>query len=295
MPNSWKYFLGFLALIATTIWCVVLTFPEEKLHLIACDVGQGDAVLALYGKTQILVDGGPNNRVLDCLTKYMPFWDREIEVVILSHPQVDHFKGLIEVFKRYKVNTFIATPINSSTSGYEVLKNAVGGSGAEVINPTTGMVIRFDLLYLDIVWPSSEFLGLKDIDEKNKNVLGVVDTKGDLNDYSVVVNVRLKEFDALLTGDIGQGVTEEIIDIGMIDDVDYIKIPHHGSKNAFNENLLRFSKPEIAVICVGKDNKYGHPHKEVLEMLEDFGLRVLRTDEVGDIEVITDGKGWWVE
>ena len=136
---TWKYILGFLALTAATIWLAVLAFPDPKLHLIACDVGQGDAILASYGTNQVLIDGGPDNRVLDCLADHLPFWDREIELVILTHPQTDHFNGLIEVFRRYHVGAFVATPIDSSTQGYQVLKSTVGGSGIKVINPTRGM------------------------------------------------------------------------------------------------------------------------------------------------------------
>ena len=77
MSSFWKSFLGLLVLIAITVWITVVVYPEPKLHLIACDVGQGDAILVVYGKTQILVDGGPNNKVLDCLSKYVPFWDRQ--------------------------------------------------------------------------------------------------------------------------------------------------------------------------------------------------------------------------
>ena len=293
-PASWKYFLAFLTLIAATIWLAVAVYPDPRLRLIACDVGQGDAILAVYGKTQILIDGGPGSKVLDCLADYLPFWDKEIELVILTHPQTDHFAGLNEVFRGYKVNAYLTTPIDASTQGYQVLKSTVGGSGAKVINPTTGMVIRFGLLHLDILWPSESFLTEKIENYSSTSVLGAFSATGDPNDYSVVLNLRLGDFDALLTADIGPAVIDNILETGKVHNVEYIKIPHHGSKNGLTTELVYATTPEIAVISVGK-NPWGHPHREVLDMLESYGLRVLRTDEVGDVEVVTDGERWWVK
>jgi competence protein ComEC len=293
MKSSWKYLFGVLVLAAITIWLAVIVSPDNKLHLIACDVGQGDAILATHRKTQILIDGGPDSSVLTCLSEYMPFWDREIEVVILTHPDADHLTGLIEVFKRYRVKTLVATPINTSSQGYQVLKNIVGGSGTRVVNPTSGMVIRLGLLYLDIVYPASKNLGLTN-PSINSDVLGAFSSNQSPNDFSIVANLRLGEFDALLTGDIGPKVTNDVLATGKIRDIDYIKIPHHGSKNGLTKELLEASLPEIAVISVGK-NPWGHPHKEVLEMLKSYGLRIKRTDLDGNVEVVTDGKTWWVK
>lgn len=276
-----------------TVWLAVIVSPDSKLHLITCDVGQGDAILATYRKTQILIDGGPDRSVLICLSEHMPFWDREIEVVILTHPEADHFTGLIEVFKRYRVKTLVATPLDASSQGYQVLKNIVGGSGTRVVNPTSGMVIRLGLLYLDIVYPANKNLGLTN-PFINNDVLGAFSSNQSSNDFSIVANLRLGEFDALLTGDIGPKVINDVLATGKIRDIDYIKIPHHGSKNGLTKELLEASVPEIAVISVGK-NPWGHPHKEVLELLERYGLDVYRTDQHGNIEVVTDGKKWWLK
>jgi competence protein ComEC len=97
-----------LTLIAASVWMAVLVFPDRNLHLVTCGVGQGNASVIFYGKTQTLIDGGPNSRVLDCLNKDIPFWDREIEVVMLSHPRTDHFTGPTDVFQRYKVDYFFS-------------------------------------------------------------------------------------------------------------------------------------------------------------------------------------------
>jgi len=292
MKSSWKYLFGVLILTVVTVWLAVIVSPDNKLHLIACDVGQGDAILATYRKTQILIDGGPDRSVLTCLSEHMPFWDKEIEVVILTHPEADHLTGLIEVFKRYRVKTLVATPLDASSQGYQVLKNIVGGSGTRVVNPTSGMVIRLGLLYLDIVYPASKNLGLTNPSVSN-DVLGAFSSNQSPNDFSIVANLRLGEFDALLTGDIGPKVIDDVLATGKVRDIDYIKIPHHGSKNGLTKELLEASVPEIAVISVGK-NPWGHPHQEVLQLLQEAGVRTLRTDQEGDIEIITDGKNTWL-
>jgi competence protein ComEC len=308
MTNKTKYLLASLALIAATTWLAVYFYPEKRLHLIACDVGQGDAILATYGTTQILVDGGEGRYVLDCLSRYVPFWDRTIELVVLTHPQKDHFGGLIDVFRRYKVGHFLANSLDSGSQEYEVLKSIVGGSSTGVINPTSGMVLGLGLMHLEVVWPTRSFLsnnmgtpgvaGWTLPEWEGTGVLGASTSSRDPNDFSIVAVLRLEEFDALLTGDIGPKVMDEVVEKLVVSDsrtMEYIKIPHHGSKNGLTDNLLRFTDPEVAVISVGEKNRYGHPHKETLEILGYRDIRILRTDEIGDVEVVSDGKKWWVE
>jgi competence protein ComEC len=308
MTNKTKYLLLFLTLVASTIWLVVYFYPEKKLRLVVCDVGQGDAILAIYGSNQILVDGGPDRSVLDCISKYMPFWDRSIELVILTHPQKDHFGGLIDVFRRYKVGHFVANNINSGGQEYEVLKKLVGGMNAAVHNPTSDMQMRLGLMYLEVVWPTDEFLtentstkelagGINLELNEEGGVLGEATTSRDPNDFSVVTVLRLGEFDALLTGDIQPPVINRVVEIigeSYIKEYEYIKVPHHGSKNGLIKELLEITDPQIAVISVGRKNRYGHPHQETLEILGYRDIRILRTDKDGDVEIVSDGKEWWI-
>jgi competence protein ComEC len=291
---KWKLLIGTLVLIAVLIWLIVLSIPEKKLSLIACDVGQGDAILATYGMTQVLYDGGPNNRVLDCLARYMPFWDRTIEVVVMSHPQRDHFYGLIEVFKRYNVGEFVTSGLGSSSQEYQVLAGLVGSSNAKVVNNADRVELGNGAIYLDIVHPTNAFISSVQVKKSTDNsVLGAFTSGNDPNDFSVVVHLKYKEFDALLTGDAGPEVIDDILATGEIKDVEYMKVPHHGSKNGLNLDLLQAATPEIAVISVGK-NQWGHPHQEVLDMLRVAGVQILRTDEVGDVIIVSDGDTYRV-
>ena len=303
METKWKYSYAFLALFAMVVWLAFYYYPKDKLQLIACDVGQGDAILAIYGKTQFLIDGGPNDKVLDCLSSYMPFWDRNIEVIILTHPDKDHFSGLIEVFRRYEVDYFIANSLEPGSQGYQVLKKVVGGSDVVVIPPKEGMVIGNSMMHLEIVFPTDKFqkenLSYNN-SAGNGKVLGTSTTLMSANNFSIVTYLVSGVFKALLTGDIVPGMSDTVINTGRIGKVDYIKVPHHGSKNGLTEDLLKKVKPEVAVISVGK-NQWGHPHKEILEMLNKYGVKTLRTDQLGDIKVeinnsemrVVRGKEWY--
>lgn len=288
----YKYIFGVFILLLGLIGLSIGNSPDANLHLIACDVGQGDAILAVYKDTQVLIDGGPGDDILECLSRHVPFWDRDLELVVLTHPQLDHYGGLIEVFKRYNVDTFLANGLDSGASSYQALKNAVGGSRARVVNPREGMVLRVGMIYLDILAPTQGLL-VQETSDSQANRLGAYSSKRDPNVFSIVAILRLGQFDALLTGDIGPAEIPEILGRGKVRDVEYIKVPHHGSKNGLTHELLDAVSPEIAVISVGK-NSYGHPNQETLDMLKNKGVRVLRTDEEGDIEVLSDGKNFWI-
>jgi competence protein ComEC len=296
--NHWKYIIA--VLILATVLLLAASSQDANFHLVACDVGQGDAILAVYKKTQILVDGGPDNKVLDCLGRHTPFWDRNIEAVFLTHPEKDHYMGLIEVFKRYKVDNFFANGLDSGSEEYQVLKNVVRGSGATITNPTTGMVIGNSLMHLDVIYPSETFLAKSSQVVAKGQVLGAYTSSRSANEFSLVLSLSYGSFDALLTGDIGPEVSDEVISQLTKDSIfsvkqrfDYIKIPHHGSKNGLTRDLLKITNPKLAVISVGK-NQWGHPHKEILDMLSEYGVRVARTDQMQDVEVISDGKAWWL-
>ncbi len=303
MLLRWKYFLGLLILVNTFIFFVIFSFPDENLHLIACDVGQGDALVVLYKNTQILFDGGPNNKVVECLSKFLPFWDRKIEAVVLTHPQRDHYLGLIEIFKKYKVENLISTKVGISSQDFEVLKKEVGGNGSRVIDAVRGKNIRFGLIYLDILWPSEEFLALNLSDSindilsegknQNLNSFPSYPVKEDVNEFSIVSILKFKNFEALFTGDASKSVGERLLSVETKKDLDYIKMPHHGSINSAYKEFIEIFSPDLAVISVGKNNSYGHPHKEVLDFLREKNVNVLRTDELGDVVLESDGNKYF--
>ncbi len=289
-----KALYGAVILIGTLIWTFAFQLPDDNLHIIACDVGQGDAILITYQNIQILTDGGPNKKVMNCLNKYLPFWDREIELVILTHPDSDHSTGLIDVIKRYNVDTILANSIESGTDTYRVLENMVGSRGVEVLYPEEGMKLRLGLIYLDIFNPSHQMVSdLKEVVGENK--IAVYKPVEKTNAYSIVYKLSFKDFTGLFTGDFEQDVSNRLAAENKIGKVNYIKVPHHGSRNGMTDNLLKAVDPKVAVISVGANNSYGHPTQGILDMLNKYGVKILRTDEMGDVIIETDGENYWIK
>lgn len=292
-----KYFFGILLSIVAVIWLAVFVTPDNNFHIIACDVGQGDAMLLTYKSFQVLIDGGPNNKVLNCLSKYLPFWDKTIEMVILTHPEADHFMGLVDVFKNYKINYFLASQVDNSTPSYSLLKSLVGGSQTKVINPYVGFKMKYGLIYLDILSPSQNLILSQDYEQTSNTMekLGIIQTKMSLNTFSIIGLWRFENFRVLTTGDAPSSVLNELALTNPPQEIDLLKVAHHGSKTSLSQKLLNSYKPKIALISVGKNNIYRLPNQEVLDILKEEGTKIFRTDEIGDIEVITNGKNWWLK
>lgn len=272
-----------LVLSAAAIWGAIFTLPDNKLHVVVCDVGQGDAILVSLGTSQMLIDGGPDNSVLGCLSRHMPFYDRQIEVMLMTHPQADHLTGLIDVSKRYSVLRFIRSHVTNSTLGFKDLLKATGhipthfATAGEEIKITTGQSIA----NFKIVWPTAEFV------TQNK------DQVQDLNDFAVSGDLNFDKFDMLLTADADSRIELAEMATGLLKEVEVLKVPHHGSKTGMLPEWLDMISPKLAVISVGKKNRYGHPHQDALDLLKSHNIKILRTDQSGDIEIVSDGRKWW--
>lgn len=275
-----KKLLTFLTLVISLLFLVIFSWPDDRLHIVACDVGQGDAFLLMHKQAQVLVDSGPGSKVLDCLTRYMPFWDRTLELVVLTHAQKDHYGRMDAVLERYQVQALVASSLGSSSEEYQVIEKMVGDLGIQVIRPFAGRKVRVGLISLDILWPSHEALASLDVND-------------DPNNFSVVFELQYKDFEALFTGDIGPETEGKILALGKVRDVELIKVPHHGSRNGLSKAFLQAARPEVAFIGVGK-NSWGHPHREVLDMLGEHGAQIYRTDVNSYFELVTDGRIWKV-
>lgn len=320
MKISNKRFLTLLILVASFVWLTAFSFPDNKLHVVFCDVGQGDATLISLGLNQILIDGGPNDKVLDCLAKNMPFFDKTVEVVAMTHPEADHMTGLISVLEKYKVNFFLSGPEGNSSSGYQALtSNLNSHKEIKIINPYAGTKIKLGNVNLDSLWPTREWAA-ENIDSSvilsetkdlpgNGAILGVKATDSHLNDFSLVFlltyNNKLQQSKlcstppeagkfvsqpsacrnnkVLLMGDADSRVDDKILLNSISLPIDILKFPHHGSKTGMTKEFLEEIMPKEAVISVGK-NSYGHPTSEALDMLKSLNVKIRRTDLEGDIK-----------
>ncbi len=272
------------------LFTFVSTIPDGKLHMYFCNVGQGDAAyIRLPDGRDMLVDGGPNDNVINCLSSHMPFWDRHIDIVALSHPQADHMQGLISVFARYSVGYFLKSDISNTSEGYQMLMKEVEDKKVPVKLVARGERVTLGRSSLSFIWPSEAQIAY--MNPKGSSVLGA-STGTNLNDGCLVFWLRYGTFDALFPGDADQHV-EHYYTGGSLSDreVEVLKVPHHGSKTGMTQAFVDWVHPKVAVISVGK-NFYGHPSDEAITMLHNADSTVHRTDKEGDIEVVSDGATW---
>ncbi len=262
--------LAFLILAVIFAGIIYYCENDKSLKVVFLDVGQGDAILVIQGQNQMLVDGGRDGKlILEKLGKYIPFWDRNIEVVVATHPDQDHIGGLVSVLKAYNVKSVIETETRSKSQTYEVWEKKIGEEKSNEILAEKGVNVKFSQsLNAEIIYPFSDS---SDGEPENSN------------EDSVVIKIIANGTSFLLTGELPSGKEMEIVQNGENIDVDILKVAHHGSKYSTSKEFLEKTTPKEAVISVGKNNSYGHPNQEVLERLNSFGVKIIRTDETGDI------------
>jgi len=260
-------------------WIIVYDLSKDRfLEVSFFNVGQGDAILIVTPKRhQILIDGGPNSVILEKLAKEIPFWDRSIDLVILTHTDTDHLNGLVEVLKKYKVEKILYSKIIKNTSLYQEWLKLIKKEKAIIFSPQAGQKIKTGKVYLDIFWPLENLEGKK--------------IKND-NNFSVVAKLNFNQNSFLFTGDIGKLEEKKLIENGFNINSDILKIAHHGGRGSSRNEFIEEVSPQFAVISSGKNNRYGHPHQEVLETLNKYDLIILRTDQQGDIKFISNGKNY---
>lgn len=280
MDNLRKYWreatLGALVVSNILVWTAFFERrPSETLSVYFLDVGQGDAIfIDSPNHKRILVDGGKNRKVLTELGKILPFADKKIDVVVATHPDSDHIGGLPEVVSRYRVGTFIESGVESENSIDDELDRRVLEKNITVLNARRGMVINLgDGVSLQILFP------IQDV------------SNWETNRASIVSKLVYGEHEFLLTGDSPIAIENVLISMGKaVLDVDILKAGHHGSRTSTSPEFAEATTPQYAIISASIDNTYGHPHKEVLDILNKVNAKILSTAELGTIKFETDGK-----
>ena len=261
---------------------VVLLFwlyyqTPKNLEVDFFDVGQGDAILIKApGGQNLLVDGGPDKTVIKRLAENLAWWDKRLDLVVLTHPHDDHVTGLIDVLKRYQVRKILYTGVNHNTPNYLTWLKTVRDKKASLLIIDKTQAINLGAgAKLEIIYPDESFL--------NKTV-------DDLNQSSIVMRLTYGQSKFLLTGDAGEPVEKKLIAAGADLSAEVLKVGHHGSQYSMGEEFLEQVRPKIAVIEVGKDNDFGHPNLRIIKRLERLGAEIFRTDKGGTIKIISDGQ-----
>jgi competence protein ComEC len=279
--------LGLTALIIGIVHLVsarsVSTERAGFLTVTFLDVGQGDATfIQSPNGTQMLIDGGRDASILRRLPEVMGTFDRTIDVVLATHPDSDHIAGLVDVLERYEVATIIMTDNMNDTPVYDAFMRSVHAEQAQIVLARSGQV--FDLgrgeagsTTLTILFPDRS---VRDLES---------------NASSIIAKLSYRDADVLLTGDAPDTIEEYLVTrYGDSLQSEVLKIGHHGSRTSTSQTFVATVRPALGIISAGKDNDYGHPHKEVLETLASFGVETKNTADVGSVFLESNGRSIWL-
>ncbi|MCK4891059.1 MAG: MBL fold metallo-hydrolase [Candidatus Pacebacteria bacterium] len=268
---SKKYLIIILIFFTFNILAALAFYQQKTIQsprVTFLNVGQGDAALIEIGNDmQILIDGGDGKNILDKLGEHMSFYDRKIELVILTHPDKDHMGGLIEILKYYEVEQILETGIICETAICQEWDKLIEEKNISVKYAQFGQRIKAGNIKMTVLYP---FENLQDKKAENDN------------ESSIILRIDTENDSYLLTGDSGFKTEKKLIDENINIKAKVIKISHHGSKNATSNEFLRLVNPQKAVVSVGK-NSYGHPAQELLNRLKNMNVAIFRTDEEGDV------------
>jgi competence protein ComEC len=275
--------LGFLFLSAAITWAAALTPVKSSFEVSFLDVGQGDAALIVTPSgRQILIDGGPSPEVLlNHLGSELPFWDRSIDLVVLTHPHDDHLAGLVEVMRRYQIERVLEPGMEHDSPAYQSWLRLIREKKVKYTRAVAGQRIELERgAALEVLHPQEEILA----------------AASDLDNNGVVLRLVVGKVSFLFTGDIGEEAEQELLYQGKPVKSTVLKVAHHGSSSSTSPSFLAAVDPQVAVLSVGADSRSGHPHEEVL-----VGLRrkvgeenIFLTAEHGSITFATDGEKLWV-
>jgi len=256
------------------VWSEILFHSKNKnTEIYFLDVGQGDSELVILpGGVKILIDGGPNNKILGQLSSILRPTDRYIDLMILSHAQLDHFSGLIDVLSRYRVGAFIYNGRDGTAPSWPELAKIVEQNKVPVEVLAAGDKISYLDNHFDVLMPDKNFIN-----------------SADLNETVMVELLQSQNSKILFTGDADAKIEDYLLQRYDLN-IDVLKVAHHGSKFSSGEEFLKSILPKVAIIEVGK-NSYGHPTPDVLGRLASIGAQIFRTDNDGMIKLaIGDGE-----
>ena len=250
---------------------------EFTVHII--DVGQGDAAFIDNGDHDILIDAGTGSSASDLIGYLDSLGVEKIEYAFFSHPHEDHIGGADDVMQSYEITKIVMPDASEDTACYRLMMEAADKEGAEIVYAAAGDSFEIGDARVKIFSPAA------DIEYDDANLV------------SLIMKLSYGDMDFLFTGD-AERENEEYALENYYDELDceVLKVGHHGSSTSSSENFIYAVSPEIALISVGEDNSYGHPHVETLATLSDYTDIIYRTDREGDIVIGCDGKNvWYVE
>lgn len=275
---------GALASVGLVVWVLVCAAtPRGVLTVAVLDVGQGDAIyIESPTGVQVVVDGGPSSALLWQLPKVMPPFDRSLDALVATHPDLDHIGGFVDLVGRYSVGAFVSPGIPKDTASAAALEQEITDNNIPHYIARRGMTIDVGGgAYIEVLYPD------RDVSRLNQNIA---------NEGCVVARLVYREVSMLLACDMSADMEEHLLELGAGELAsDILKVAHHGSKYSSTDAFVAAVAPAFAAISVGARNTYGHPAQPTLERLEAAGAAVLRTDQEGTIVFKSDGSRVWRE
>lgn len=246
---------------------------QTGLYIRVCQTGQGDAsILRTPSGKVIVIDGGPNVDVLTDLSEVLPWFKRSIDLLVLTHPDADHITAVPSILRRYRVQAVLMTGIEHTSGRHDELVALLKQHNVPIITPRPNQVLDFgDGVVVRTLWPTTEYFGTK---------------PDDANHTSVVLRTEFNNQSMLFTGDIDAAAEAAIVASGQSLESNYLKVAHHGSTTSSSTGFLLAVNPAMAIVSVGKHNKFNHPDPQIIERFAYFAIPLWNTAEQGDFEVI---------
>jgi competence protein ComEC len=281
------FFFAILTLVVCFVYLALHAIPSKRnptlLTVAYLDVGQGDASFIESPRgTQVLIDGGRDISVIRRLPTVMGYFDRSIDIVIATHPDADHIGGLIDVLKRYDVASIVMTDNINDTPAYEAFLDAVRKENTTMLYAKRGQVIDLGMgdagsTTLTLLFPDRD---VRDLES---------------NTSSIVSKLSYGDMDFLFTGDSPLAIESYLVELdGALLESEVLKAGHHGSRTSSGEDFVTAVQPRYGIISAGKDNDYGHPHKEVMDTFRAHNVETKNTADVGSIFMESDGVSLWI-
>lgn len=246
-----------LILVSLLLFSLLKSDNKFKIHFL--NIGQGDAILIMT----------PDNLLLSELSKVMPWWERDIDYLIITHYHADHMIGFVELLNKYRVKNVLVTGHQPNDFLYHVWVDKLIEKN---ITPT-------------IVYAGDSFVVSDDL---YWQVLSADTSHEDYNENSLVIKLSYKDVDFMLTGDLGEEGEARILESGFDISSQYLKVGHHGSRWSSSQEFLEAVRPRFCIIQSGQDNKFGHPHQEAIDRLNGIGCQIMDNQDLGVISFVLD-------
>lgn len=265
--------LGIFGIVLSSIFIfreIYSHLPNRKNMMVFFQISRGDAfyLRTSHGK-EIIWDGGDDKSFLKKLSKYRPFWDRHLDYWIITHTDSDHYYGGLEVLKQFEIENIILTGVAKDDEKYKEIFSLAKEKNINIIIANSSTDFMVDGVFIDTLFPVEYIYG-----SSTKNG----------NNYSLVQRISTEKKSILLTGDIEKETEKKLLELGIDLSSDILKVAHHGSKSSSSQNFVLSVNPEQAIMTTGTENKFGHPHKQVLDIYKELDIPVVNSRN-GDIVI----------